>query len=708
MKRYSFKKAIPVWEADKDKEINYNLVFRTIVPKNDKTIVALSASNMYQMFVNGILIAEGPARAGHGYYRVDEIDVSSYLVNDKNVIAIYVDGYYVQNYYLIRQPAFLCAEVIEDGNVIAATGSDGFEVKYHNDRIRKVTRYSLQRTFTEVYRYDNTYKDFETAVNAKFTSVELVATDDKKFIERGVPYPAYKVCDAEKILSRGTVDFVDEPINPNRYGYVVFEDETDRGFCFSEVEILSSDEVDKCICKTTSIGDESPEKVCIESNSYAVYKFPCEKTGFIKIDLEAEEDTEIIFSFDELPDGCDVKYRRSDSVQNVVIWFLKAGKYSLVTNEPYSLGCAKIVNKSSGRINIEKLSVIEFAFDLNLPEFNCGNENLNKIYDAAVETFKQNTVDIYMDCPSRERAGWLCDSYFTARVEKELTGKSLVEKNFLENFLIAEGFNDIEPGMLAMCYPSDSRTGNFIPNWAMWYVLELKEYFERTGDRELIDMAKDRLYGLVRYFEKFENDDGLLEKLDKWVFVEWSKANEFVQDVNYPSNMLYAKMLRVIGDLYDDNSFINKAEKIEKVIKEQSYFNGFFHDHAIRKEDGTLEVVKEDITETCQYYAFYMDIATKEEFPELWNIMVNDFTSDRVEKGLWKEIHPANAFIGYYLRLDLLAKENEKDTVLKDIEGFFLGMAEKTGTLWEHNKPTASCNHGFASHVIVWMNKFLK
>lgn len=45
---------------------------------------------------------------------------------------------------------------------------------------------------------------------------------------------------------------------------------------------------------------------------------------------------------------------------------------------------------------------------------------------------------------------------------------------------------------------------------------------------------------------------------------------------------------------------------------------------------------------------------------------------------------------------------------IKDIEGFFLEMAEKTGTLWEHNKPTASCNHGFASHVIVWMNKFLK
>lgn len=707
MTKYCFKKAVPVWEKGKEKEINYNLVFRTIVSKSNNAIVALSASNMYQMFVNGIMVAEGPARAGHGYYRVDEIDVSTHLTNKENIVTIYVNGYYIKNFYLIRQLAFLCAEVIADGKVIAATGCNGFEAKYHSDRVRKVTKYSAQRTFTEVYRYDNTYKDFETLPDADFEPVELVETDAKRFIERCVPYPSYNVCDAKKVLSKGLVEFADEPVNPLRCDYITFEDDPERGFGFFEVELVSSDEVDKCIFKPQNITDENPDNLCLSSNSYAVYQFECEKTGFLKFDIKAEEDAEIIFCFDEVADGCDVNYKRSKSCQNVIVWFLKAGNYSIVTNEPYSLSCAKIINKSAGTINIKRLSIVEFAFNIDVPELNSGNKNLDKIYASAVETFKQNTVDIYMDCPSRERAGWLCDSYFTARVEKELTGKSLVEKNYLENFIIADGFNDIDPRMFAMCYPSDSRTGNFIPNWAMWFVLELEEYLERTGDRVFADSAKAKLYGLVEYFQEFENSDGLLEKLDKWVFIEWSKANGFVQDVNYPSNMLYARMLRTMGRLYDE-SFIKKAEKIEKVIKEQSYFDGFFHDHAIRKEDGTLEVVKEDITETCQYYAFYMGVATKEEYPKLWNTLLYEFGANRVEKGLWKEIHPANAFIGYYLRLDLLAKENEKEKVLKDIEGFFLGMAEKTGTLWEHNKPTASCNHGFASHVIVWMNKFLK
>lgn len=31
--------------------------------------------------------------------------------------------------------------------------------------------------------------------------------------------------------------------------------------------------------------------------------------------------------------------------------------------------------------------------------------------------------------------------------------------------------------MLPMCYPADVDGGGFIPNWAMWFILELKDTF---------------------------------------------------------------------------------------------------------------------------------------------------------------------------------------------------------------------------------------
>lgn len=705
MKAYNFKEAVPVWEKGKEKTMHHNLVFRSIIPKRENVFVALSASCMYQMFVNGEFVAEGPARAGHGYYRVDEIDISSYLADGDNIVTIYVDGYYVRNFYLIKQPSFLCAEILSGTEVIAATGIKGFEAKYHSDRIRKIVRFSMQRTFAEAYNYDTSYKDFETVVDAKFLPVKLSVCENKKFIERGVPFPSYQEFFAEKIISTGTVSFLEEPVNPNRTRYVVL-DEID-GFDIGEVELINSDEIDKGIYTITCNEEKNPEGI-IAPDEYAVYALASEKTGFLKLDVEAFEDTELIVMFDEICTDGDLSTRRLSSVQGSVIWFLKKGRYSLITNEPYSMKYIKIINKSRGDVLISGLGIAEFEFDVKVPSLNSGNKNLDLIYSAAVETFRQNTLDIYMDCPSRERAGWLCDSFFTSRVEKELTGKSLVERNFLENFVMAEGFTDINSKMLPMCYPADFNTGNFIPNWAMWYVLELKEYIERSGDIELLELARPRIFDLLKYFEEFENSDGLLEKLEKWVFVEWSKANEFVQDVNYPSNMLYARMLKTVAELYGDEKYLKKAEKIKTVIRRQAYFNGFFHDHAVHCEDGSLKVISEDVTETCQYYAFYTGIASKEEDTQLWNILLNDFGADREERGLWKEVYPANAFIGYYLRLDLLTQNNEKEKVLKDIEGYFLHMAQQTGTLWENKTDHASCNHGFASHVIIWLNKFLK
>ena len=63
-------------------------------------------------------------------------------------------------------------------------------------------------------------------------------------------------------------------------------------------------------------------------------------------------------------------------------------------------------------------------------------------------------------------------------------------------------------------------------------------------------MAKKRIYDLLDYFAIYENAFGLLEGLKGWVFVEWSRANDddVVQKINYPTNMLYTKMLQVIAD----------------------------------------------------------------------------------------------------------------------------------------------------------------
>ena len=179
-------------------------------------------------------------------------------------------------------------------------------------------------------------------------------------------------------------------------------------------------------------------------------------------------------------------------------------------------------------------------------------------------------------------------------------------------------------------------------------------------------------------------------------------ANNLVRDVSFATNMLYAKFLDSLGSIYSDSELIDKAKKLRNTINSMAMTeSGFYCDNALRR-DGKL-VLSGERTEVCQYYAFFCDVATPETHPWLWNTLIRDFGSDRQQKGLFPEIYPANAFIGNYLRLDLLDRYGCREELYQNIINYFEYMVDRTGTLWEFVEPNKSCDHGFASHVIHWM-----
>lgn len=157
--------------------------------------------------------------------------------------------------------------------------------------------------------------------------------------------------------------------------------------------------------------------------------------------------------------------------------------------------------------------------------FSSSNEEINKIMEAARATLAQNAADLLTDCPSRERAGWLSDSWFSSVAERLFTGDNQAERAFLENYIHAD-CSGLPEGMLPMCYPSDIYKCQYIPNWAMWYILEVVKYTKKYGKDELAAGSEKGVRGVLNYFKTKENELGLLEDLESWVFVEWSAANQ--------------------------------------------------------------------------------------------------------------------------------------------------------------------------------------
>ncbi|HEX3020918.1 MAG TPA: hypothetical protein VHP81_00805, partial [Lachnospiraceae bacterium] len=613
---------------------------------------------------------------------------------------IEVVGYNINSYYTLDQPSFLSCEVEQNGNVTAYTSGSIIKCYEFQERVQKVQRYSFQRPFIEVYRINQLSEDVKMHPDINLIEQEIEIVENKNYIARDVRYPNYELLLPSELVECGKADFTYQKENIFKDRSYVHIRDSLKGYQINELNEHLSTELQNISFIRSAKKEDVGTEYQLEDSGYITLSFPYNATGMIGMEVICENPVVLYYMFDEILTNGDIDTTRM-SCCNGVKYYLEPGSYNLLTFEPYTFKYLKVV--TTGKCKIRNIHVREYKHPKIEREIKSlkSNKKLEKIYNAAVESFLANAVDVLTDCPSRERAGWLCDSFFTGRVEFFLTGNNILEKSFLNNIIMAKEFPNLPEGMLPMCYPADHYDGTFIPNWAMWFVLELEEYYHRTKDRELIDEAKEKVYQLKNYFQKFENEYGLLEKLESWVFIEWSKASEFVQDINFPSNMIYAKMLETIGTLYDDSLMLDKSEKLKELIRERSFQGTFFTDNEIRTKDGLIN--PNNTTEVCQYYAFFTGVASKETYPNLWNTLVNDFGPDRKQTNKYPDVHFANAFIGNYLRLEILYNYGYRDKVLKEIEGYFYSMSELTGTLWEHDNTSASCNHGFASHVICWM-----
>lgn len=695
--------SVPVWAEGREKEMNLTLGFRGVftVDKNDKTHLRVAASTVYRIYLNGKFVGSGPARAGHGFFRVDQYDVTDRVKEGENIVAIEVAGYNVNSYYTTDQPSFLQAEASINGKVVLFTGdNDHFEAFEIKERLQKVERYSFQRPFTEYYRMKEGYDGWRNNKDITVEAVKLAQYPSVNLLPRHVVIPDFTILRPTVLFAKGTIG-INPPAQKYKDRSLVQISEKFKGYPESELTVIPSQQIQEMVSVTKellndSLGGQKPLKM--KKDDFYILDFGVNYSGFIGATITCKEPSTIWFHFDEmLTDNDVISKKRMTDVNNQVVYELQPGTYNVETFDPYTLKYLKIM-VAQGDCTVGDIYIREFAYPNNPnATFTSSNAKLNKIFDAAKQTFRQNSVDVFTDCPSRERAGWLCDSYFTAIMEKEFTGYSKVAHNFYENYALPEKFEYLPEGMIPMCYPADHNDGIFIPNWSLWFIVQVDDYAKRGGDKQLVSQLKGRITDLLGYFAAFENEDGLLEKLDSWIFVEWSKANSLVQDVNYPTNMLYSAALASAANLYGNKEWQKKSEELRKQIQRQSYNGEFFVDNAIR-EDGKLKVT-DQITEVCQYYAFFFDIATPQSHPELWNKITRDFGPNRDINKTYPNVAPANAFIGNYLRMDILSEQSQQSQLLSEIEDYFYYMADRTGTLWENVHSQASCNHGFASYI---------
>ena len=683
---------VGVWAKELDGQMNANALFlMRIDSETDGAILAqIAAVDVFKVWINGNSVFWGPARAAHGYATLHRLRLP--LKKGDNTLAIVVSSYLAANYSCAKQAPFFYFRAQQGNREITARD---FLCYRYAERLQKVQRYSFQRGFSENYIMETDFAQSLENYLTGGTPLSVVERPTPTLLDEIFSLPLLDRVSSAALLSRGTFA-LDETLEPwkNRSIDLV-------GNCFDG---YPKDELVECVSDAVSrfVYREMPgASNVLHAGEYALYRFARNLSGLLRLRVTVRERAVVYATYEEIPatDRPGVDPFRIGCC-NAVKWELAPGSYTLETMEPYT---ARLVQLYlwQGELTVHSVDTVRIenpnAYNLS---FAAKDADLTAIVAAAQHTLAQNSYDVLIDCPSRERACWINDFYYTHQSAELCFGSTDATRASLLPTLLGKGLSQLPEGMLPMVYPGDHLDGNYIPLCAMWYLFTLCNLLDRGQMAEYRARAKEKAYGVLRCFRAYENEDGLLENLGGWIFVEWSAAGSraFVSGVNYPSNMLYYKTLCAVGTTFKDAALLEKAARVKEAILAQSFDGTFFQDNRIRV-DGKL-TLQGHISETCQYYAYFSGVATKEQFPEHFRLLIERFGPFRNRAQLYPEIDASNIIVGLLMRLDLLNEAGEYRRVIDETKAIFGCMAEGTQTLWENTTAKASCNHGIASYVI--------
>ncbi|MBQ9151955.1 MAG: hypothetical protein IJX72_06870, partial [Clostridia bacterium] len=439
---------------------------------------------------------------------------------------------------------------------------------------------------------------------------------------------------------------------------------------------------------------------------YALWDGGESRVGFIRLAVTCERAGVIDLVHSELlnPDGTIPYYH------NIVTRLhVPAGLTEFVTMEPALARYMMVYFRGVGAVTVHNLSILDDAYpDEYRTTFLCSDENVNHLYSAAKKTLLLNTQDIFMDCPERERGGWLCDSLWTARAAALMLSDSRVEREFIENFLLtpADGmFHSFFPEVYPALKPSyKDMTG--ITTWSFWLMCEVCEFIRRTGDIAFRDEHKPRITAFVKGTKDFLGKSGLLENLP-WLFIDWSMSNygEYQQPVSTPANALYAYMMTELGKTFEEPDWVAEGQRVRSVLRTAIVGKGEIAD--VRYIPDAFHVDKQGhlhgkdrYSEAAMYTALWSGLFTAEEAPLLAKA-VRDTMGPAPVYAKNPTVGGSQLFIGLCIRLDMLCRQGYYNKMYEDMRAIFdPQLKEGPGTLWENQAiDTSSRCHGFTAHV---------
>lgn len=704
-----FRQAQPIFADCASGASNLQYGFYHVLHLRDKTdtiTLSLAANNVYRLYINGNIRMHGPARTAHGYARVDTLDLSSELHVGDNHIAVelitYGQRFGAYSNDCTLDPGFLCLEIRCGREVLCATGRDSWDCVHLTQRHPNAERISHCREFMEIYTPDDAYTAWRTG-NCDSFCAAVPAGFCPVFLPHNALLPTLAEKKAERLAEYGGCRINSElPLRPLFY----------EGWEANKMEELPERPLNDCrrteeFASFDVSARRTPDGIRFtgECDKYALYDLGESHVGFVRVDVTFDTDGILDLVHTELLAADGTVFYPFCPVTRL---HLRAGRHTFTAMEPGLARYLKLYMRTPGDVTVHALSMLDDSYpDQHRSTFLCADEDLNRLYAAAKRTLLLNTLDVFMDCPDRERGGWLCDSLWTARAAALMLSDTRVEKEHIENFLLTDP-DGMWNAFFPEVYPANkdsylSLAG--LTTWSFWLMCELCEYVRRTGDMDFANTYRGRVERFVSGSLTLFGTHGCLENVPA-VFIDWSLSNrgEYLSPISTAVNALYAYMLCGLGELYGNAEWKEIGTRLREKIREATatFRDGeidLFSDNLVPDRDGKL-CQTDKYTEAALYTALWSGLWEKGENPAL-DAAVRDRMGPAPKFAPYPVLGRSGLFIGLCIRLDMLARRGDYGKMLEDLRAIYEPqLKEGPGTLWENPVlSTSSRCHGFTAHA---------
>ncbi|GAB4460427.1 MAG: hypothetical protein OHK0029_24400 [Armatimonadaceae bacterium] len=200
--------------------------------------------------------------------------------------------------------------------------------------------------------------------------------------------------------------------------------------------------------------------------------------------------------------------------------------------------------------------------------FSSSDETLNQVFDICRHTLRLCSNEFLMDTPWREQAQWLGDvagvtlgGLHACFGDTALTGK----------FLRQSGANQYPTGLLSNISNTVSHSWqSVIPDYSLWWVIGLWSHYLYSGDMVLLREMYPVAHRILQAHFRYVNDDGFIEDMPYWVFVDWANVDR--RGICTAYNALFAGALQAFSSIAlrcGDNVAADRAEGVLDRLRER-------------------------------------------------------------------------------------------------------------------------------------------